>query len=251
MLNNLVGFQSVAPASPAPIAGYSLWLDGNDASTFTFSSGTRVSQWNDKSANGYHFVQATGAAQPDRNATQNGKTAVKMAVSGSTYFMTNTSLGDWSASAYTVFTVCRFNLGTFPALIGRNSTGALQMGGGTTSGGGDRFLSISRIGQATSDSNLTQANATTSQITYKSTSISSGSVTVQIYQNATAASSTVTLSSLGSGNKNMIGGSNDTSVTDRFGDDGFICELILYPSSLSDTDRGLVQTYLKDKWGTP
>jgi hypothetical protein len=247
VLNNLVGVQSVIPPSAAPIAGYSLWLDGADATTFTFSSGTRVSQWNDKSANGYHFVQATGAAQPDRNVTQNGKTAVKMAVSGSTYFMTNTSLGDWSASAFTVFSVIDFNAGNFTATIGRNSTAALAMGSNSASAN----FAISRIGQATSSSNLTPTGSNADVAVYKSAGISSGSISLDFYKNGTAGSGALTLTSLGSGNKNIIGGSVDTAVTDRFGDDGYICEILLYPSQLSDLDRNSVESYLKNKWGTP
>lgn len=40
-----------------------LWLDGKDESTITESGGA-VSQWDDKSGNGGHAVQATGSQQP-------------------------------------------------------------------------------------------------------------------------------------------------------------------------------------------
>jgi hypothetical protein len=52
-----------------PVAGYSLWLDGKDATQFTFSSGSVVSSWKDKSGNNYHFDQATVANQPTRAGT--------------------------------------------------------------------------------------------------------------------------------------------------------------------------------------
>ena len=49
-----------------------LWLDASDITTITESGGS-VSQWNDKSGNGYQAVQATGAAQPTTGSTtQNG-----------------------------------------------------------------------------------------------------------------------------------------------------------------------------------
>jgi hypothetical protein len=44
-------------------ASLALWLDADDASTITLN-GSTVSQWDDKSGNGKHMVQATAAAQP-------------------------------------------------------------------------------------------------------------------------------------------------------------------------------------------
>jgi hypothetical protein len=227
-----------------PLAGPALWLDAADASTFTFSTATRVSQWNDKSGNNRNFTQSTSLNQPNRNATQNSLSAVTMAESGITYGMQNTTY-DWSSGAFTVLAVTRFNLSSFPTLLSRNSTGSLVLG---TDNSNPLELSISRIGQATSTSNLTQAGTTTSQITYKSAGISSGNVTVQIYQNKTAASSTNSLTSLGAGDKATIGSSLNFTA-DKYGDNGFLCELFIYPSQLSDTDRVIVEDYLMNKWG--
>lgn len=67
-----------AGVSPAQIGNLVQWLDAQDAGGFTFSTGTDVSQWNDKSGNGNHMVQATGSAQPLYNAaTINGRPAVQ------------------------------------------------------------------------------------------------------------------------------------------------------------------------------
>ena len=44
--------------------------------TFTYSSSTVVSQWQDKSGLNRHFNQGTVANQPNRNGTQNGHTTV-------------------------------------------------------------------------------------------------------------------------------------------------------------------------------
>lgn len=48
--------------SPADISGLALWLDADDAATITQAAGA-VSQWDDKSGNGYHATQGTGAYQ--------------------------------------------------------------------------------------------------------------------------------------------------------------------------------------------
>ena len=39
----------IAPFSPTQVSGCQLWLDAADPATISFSSGTSVSQWNDKS----------------------------------------------------------------------------------------------------------------------------------------------------------------------------------------------------------
>ena len=57
------GLTSGSALSPADIAGLTLWLDASDTSTITESGGS-VSQWDDKSGNGYHVAQATAARQP-------------------------------------------------------------------------------------------------------------------------------------------------------------------------------------------
>lgn len=49
--------------NPLDISGCSLWLDAADYSTLTFSTGSNVSQWNDKSGNG-HTATASGTATP-------------------------------------------------------------------------------------------------------------------------------------------------------------------------------------------
>lgn len=64
----LGGLTSFSPLDLSP----ALWLDAADTATITESGGA-VSQWNDKSGNGYTFLQATAASQPKTGTrTQNG-----------------------------------------------------------------------------------------------------------------------------------------------------------------------------------
>ena len=49
-------------------ADLALWLDANDASTITLN-GSNVSQWDDKSGNNHHVIQATSSAQPTYQPT--------------------------------------------------------------------------------------------------------------------------------------------------------------------------------------
>lgn len=71
-----------------------LWLDPTDASTFTFSSSTVVSQWGDKSSSARHMAQGTVANQPNRNGTHNGLTTVTF--DGSNDYLTRASNEQWT-----------------------------------------------------------------------------------------------------------------------------------------------------------
>ena len=62
------GLQSIN--SPLELPNNILWLDGDDAATFTFSSGVLVSTWADKSGNSDHVIQADTGKQPDYNASE-------------------------------------------------------------------------------------------------------------------------------------------------------------------------------------
>jgi len=231
-----------------PVSGAALWLDASDANTFTFSSGSRVSEWRDKSGNARNMTQATSTYQPNRTATQNSLSAVKMRESSVKYFMRNTSY-NWANSAFTMLCVVRPLVGEYTAYLSQDASAHLQLGQDPST---PSVLAISRISQATATSNLTLANNTTGQITYKSAGVSSGTVVVQIYKSKVAASSTITLGSLSTQAVTMIGGSRSDlapTIADFYGDGGFLCELIVYPSQLNDTDRNAVEDYLIAKWG--
>ena len=70
-----------APAAPfvvpTDLPNCVLWLDGDDDASFTYSSGSEVSQWGDRSGGARHVSQATVGKQPTRSANAlNGKDIV-------------------------------------------------------------------------------------------------------------------------------------------------------------------------------
>lgn len=74
----MLGQKQEAPPAwlPTDLTSLLAWYDADDADTITHSSGA-VSQWNDKSGNAYHAVQATGSLQPTTNSrTENSKNVV-------------------------------------------------------------------------------------------------------------------------------------------------------------------------------
>ena len=71
--------KSVWGFSPQSIPGLKWWLDGADATSMTFSSGSNITQWRDKSGNGFH---ATGVNSPQKISTG----GVSFVASSSNYF---------------------------------------------------------------------------------------------------------------------------------------------------------------------
>ena len=238
-------FSSGAALIPtSPVAGYSLWLDGDDASTFTYSSGVVVSQWNDKSGSARNFTQATVGYQPSRNATQNGKSGLTFNAD----FMANTGF-NWVNSAFTVFVVMKYLYPTFnfTGILGSNLTSAPTMGMDST----DAFATF-KVGVSSSPYNLFPTSSNADVAVWKAPGVSSGSLTTTFYKNGTQAAATTTMTTLATGTGAVIGASSTVpqDLTPA-SNSTFIYEVLVYPSQLSDVDRGLNETYLKNKWGTP
>jgi hypothetical protein len=75
--------------TPARLPGLALWLSAADLSTITIATG--VSEWRDKSGNGRHYSQGTGAAQPAWSAASvavNGVGIPGVTFDGSDDFLT-------------------------------------------------------------------------------------------------------------------------------------------------------------------
>lgn len=92
--------------NPKSISGLVAWFDADDASTFTLN-GTAVSEWRDKSGNGYAVSQGTANNQPARTGTVGGRRTVDFNGVNSCLFSDNTGLstrfsGDKSLTAFIV-----------------------------------------------------------------------------------------------------------------------------------------------------
>lgn len=103
------------------------WYDGSDLSSMTFGT-SGISQWNDKSGNGWHATQATDAFRPtlNRNA-YNGLSAVTF---GNTLCF-GTSLSA-SSAAEAIFAVINVPGNTTGTILGSNLSGGRQFRTETT-----------------------------------------------------------------------------------------------------------------------
>jgi len=119
--------------SVAAITGCCLWLDASDSTTITTSSGSRVSQWRDKSSNAFAFNQITTACRPVNTNTQNGLKTITFTADSVTTTNSDYLLGPDSfsigTSSYSLFVVCNVNLnGGVPCGIFNKSRLAPQDG---------------------------------------------------------------------------------------------------------------------------
>jgi len=237
---------SIAPTTTPPVSGYNLWLDSADPASFTYSSGTLVSQWNDKSGNSYHFTQGTSGYQPNRISTTRQNNYPVVAFAGD--FVANASI-NWGASSSTLFLVAREDKAAATGYqnlftTGTGATG--QWGYGISDNAAGEKISIFDIGQSFTPFNSTMSSGNADVLAFLSAGISSGSVTSNLFINGTADSlnsrtKTDTTSAAGA----VIGAA--AAALEPFL--GYVCEVILYPSQLSSTDRNAVEAYLKSKWG--
>jgi hypothetical protein len=110
---------------PTQISGCRLWLDATDPTSITYSSGTSVSQWRDKSGFRNHVSQATASNQPTISSNYvNGRSAM--------LFTPNQWVqGSISLDSYTRFLVYSNSVVNVGAAV-MDGAGFLQNGGGTT-----------------------------------------------------------------------------------------------------------------------
>lgn len=222
--------KSLWPFSPQSIPGLSLWLDGADTSSMTFSSGTTVTAWRDKSSTGNNF---TGSASYTLDSVYNkyglsfnGSSNYFSQVNGSLYSITNTT--------YTVFTVHRFYYDSPSNGVGevyrrvsstmwfRQQTGLVNWVTDTT------YIQISGTAAALSGIGCINTLTTSSATAYlNGTSVGSGS-------RGTTTNFPLAIGHAGSGSELL---------------QGAIFEMLVFNTTLSTSQQQQVEGYLAQKWG--
>ena len=228
---------------PTQISGCRLWLDSQDNSTFTFSSGSNIATWLDKSGVGNN---ATGVSSPVLTANLiNGRQAIATATGP--YFTGSISITGNTVTTFAVaLTTASLPLGgSDQRLVSLVSGGGVDYG--TQDGtialfnqGNSSWIGTWRVSGPIANSGITQNVAFLACSKYDGTNGflwkngSPGSIA------SSASSGNFSVTKYGIGNL-----ANPTSEFWR----GYIGEVIIYNTSLSDTDRRNVEGYLAQKWG--
>jgi hypothetical protein len=251
-----------ALGGPTSISGLQCWLDAADATTlFDATTGGSlvaadggVARWEDKSGNGRHFSQSDSAKRPQRKtAQQNGLDSLLFDGSNDSLIGSNFSSGTGGLSILLV--------------VKRNATGAnhelinkgVDNGGWMVKFAAANTVEVSSYRDSTLNNNTIRA--TTSSVaatgyTVLSTVAGSGAFnTASVFRNGTSQAMSAATEA-GTNGRTPSTGSDPVRIgvqvyagVDYFTYNGNIAEIIIYDSALSDTDRGLVESYLMSKWG--
>ena len=210
--------------------GLVMWMDAADDTTFSYSSGTTVSQWRDKSGYNYHMVPVS--AGPTRNAFLNSRKVIACTTSQQIW---NSAI-NLVSSPYTIFCVTRLSGITPNRVLSTLYTGA----------NGTNWL----LGHWGGHYNQYYAEGWVQYQGYPADNTWrmymgdwSGSSTdlANLYSNGTA----ITTNSNGA-NAGPLGlGINISSEVSTCE----AAEIIVFNRVLSTAERRLVHTYLGQKWG--
>lgn len=222
---------------PSSISNLYLWLDSADVSTFTYSSGSYISQWSDKSGNSYHATQSDTSKQPVRAVSP----SIGVDFDGGDVLNTSAS---YNGNIFTQFLVVRDASG------GQTPVGSGT--GGTSNiywpylSGNDWYYQIDTSwGLST---NPQPSGLYIIEIRYNGNGASNSDRMAARFQGVEQNLSYTgnipsTLSR--SGATTSIGGYNPTPI---LGWSGVISELITYNKVLSTDELSKVRSYLNDKW---
>ena len=217
--------------------GLNLWLDAADDTTFSYSSGTVVSQWRDKSGLNNHVSQATVANQPSRSTTKNSRKTLVFD-GGDTLFNSGNVFPSNTTNYTKIAVVYQTSTATTGNVIGSRSTTSGSNYGHTIYFGGLNFRMWHDTDIVTSNISLSLNTLGIISATYVNSS-GLGSV----FLNGTA-SGTGTAA-----NRNIV---RDIEIGGLFGGNNFtgeICEALVFSRVLSATELKQVHTYLGQKWG--
>jgi hypothetical protein len=234
---------------PSDISGLQLWLDASDASTLydattggsLVAADGGVARWEDKSGNGRHATQGTAANRPLRKAAQqNGNDTLLFDGTNDTLAFTALTI----PSSHTVFSVFQ-----------RSTSGILSVPIANDSGGVRYpflwFNSDNNVYEISSDAGtLTVGSASTASGYFVATTKRTANTSKEFWRDGQSIdefTSGTQVTTAVSQSWSAIG-SRESGGSKAY-HNGDICEIIIYDSALSDSDREAVENYLMSKWG--
>ena len=251
------------PFAPVDISGCILWLDAQDYSTFTFSSGSNISNWKDKSGMSNDVTRVT-ATPPTYSSTSNAVVfnaynTTGMGGSFSTQYASNASVfvvGSYTSNTGSTGYPRMMALGTLTN--NTNYVGQLNIIIQSTVPYLSSYGAVS--GATAAGFNVLTAIPTSFSTNFLYSSVSSmagTSLTVNTFLNGntstySSGSGTATVDGIYYSNVyNLYSIGNYVQLTASSGDsfNGNIYEVIVYSNTLSTSDRRQIEGYLAWKWG--
>jgi len=232
---------------PRTISGLQLWLDATDAGSLTFNGGT-VSQANDKSGNGRHFRQGTGANQPSYVAAgMNGRPALQFTSSVANRMDSTATIADvfgtpTTSPQSTIFAVMRNVAGVQNAAFGSNGDPNGRLNFLLRFNPTNSLIDVVNATDGRLFSPVTQAVSEAAGIHVVFRSGATQTVRTNGAQAVTTASATSNFSTTTA--TIQVG-----KCLSSLGSEGVFSELIFYNRALTATEIGIIEQYLGSKYG--
>lgn len=222
---------------PKDISGLEIWLDASDSATlFDASSGgslpannVDIRRWEDKSGNNRHFTKSSGGVPNRQTSVVNSRDAVRFRGVSETLIRTNGTLS--ASNMKNLFFVSRTSDTQYVFLASSSTNGAYfdatQNNTGNPLGGDGGTVDTYRVNGV----NISKTRAAL----------------------LTARGSTTNILSLIGMNLSNVASWTNIEFNYRWGSfdvsDGYACELLIYSSIFSTTNRDRIERYLANKWG--
>jgi hypothetical protein len=220
---------------PLSIPGCALWLDAADQSSMTLS-GSNVTQWNDKSGNGYNALPNAGGSAITMG-TLNGVPAITFPAASTAAFLPSSSLSVGSGGYSVFFVANQTSFASGGTRIYSANSGGIQSA--IDNAPSPRILTVVIDGSVMS-STFTMISNVPFMYSYTISSSASG-----LWKNGisagTAGGSTTSISNFYIGN--FAFPSSSLAFTGQMG------EFLIYNSALTTTQRQTIEGYLSKKWG--
>ena len=227
--------------SPTSITGLRLWMDATDTSSMTFSSGSNISQWRDKSGLSNHAT-ATGSPVLTGNSINAFPAIV---TSSGQHFTGPTSV---TGTTLTVFAVAKTtrtlpNNGLDQRLV------SLVNGANVDYGRADSVIALFNQGSGSSSITTWRLSSVAGSVIATNTPFQVVSkydgTNGFIWEDGTSGGSSASSGTFGITKYGIGNQANPTSENWN----GSIGEVLIYNVALTDTQRQLVEGYLAWKWG--
>jgi hypothetical protein len=230
------------PYTPNMGTGLALWLDANDANSFTLGANGAVSFWGDKSGNSRNGVNLFGTVQRQAN-TFNGKPSVYFNY-GAISSADNAFTGTNAATTVTVFNVYRFPQGTAQSV-----TRHLQMGGTMLMVNGEGLAaaghvrSVSSSWESSTAMNVLPSNTNMMLYAQQAPTLNTMILNGNEAAKATGGAGRPTWYNVNGRWYIGLGGSTNAEMN------GNVAEMAVFLGAMTTEDRQKVEGYLAHKWG--
>jgi hypothetical protein len=228
---------------PRTIPGCALWLDAADRNTITLS-GSAVTQWNDKSGNGYNLTPIPGLSNAAIQSNYQNNLNV-LNFTGSNIYRGPSGSGVYPSDAYLVVSLKSLSRSDVVS-IGATSVGnfnSLTFGEYTGSrwhNGSDNFNRTPNTVSSTDE--------TSTGFLLMNWSLANNNFVIR--RNGTQISSTASYTfTLTSGSVFQIGARHGDRTTTDVPLNAYMAEVLVFDSQLNTSMRQQIEGYLSRKWG--